>query len=72
MAQSVTTVSSKLAGSIDLSQLHGVSHRQAWFLKQAERDVVRLLGPEALENIRDFGERCARDNPFRPTRCPNR
>lgn len=64
MAHSVFTIAPSLAGGIDLAQLQVMPERHGTLLSRGERDVVRLLGAEALLNLREFGERCERDGTF--------
>lgn len=61
MARGPATMLTGQPGEVQLSQLRGVSRTECLHLAPAERDVVRVLGPAALESVRDFGARCEGD-----------
>ncbi len=61
MARGNVTILTHQPDEAPISQLHGGSRPQKFVLTPNERDVLRLLGPTALESVREFGARCKCD-----------
>lgn len=61
MTRGISTISAPQLSEAQLSQLQGGSRPEEFVLAPSERDVLRLLGPAALESVREFGARCECD-----------
>ena len=61
MVRGTATILTAQPGEVRLSQLRSASRAESLHLAPNERDVLRLLGPAALESARYFGARCESD-----------